>query len=129
MKIKDLDFRIWHNTLNLFVSFPCLVNEKDYFLIPRYDEDSEFELWTGLYDKNGLKIFEGDIIEWDKCYPFSDKVGVIVWSNGTGLEAKNYKRNTNKATGFIGLKGKNNHCKVIGNIHENKELLGQGKEV
>ena len=65
--------------------------------------------YTGLPDKNGLiEIFEGDIV-----IAGNRGTGVVEWYAGgfiTRFDARRYE--------LI-----NNHVEVIGNIHENKELL------
>ena len=70
--------------------------------------------YTGLADKNGKKIFEGDIAEFD-----NSQFVVEYFESRMGF-------------GFAGLKGRGvvsgftmmdwEHLKIIGNIHDNPEL-------
>lgn len=71
--------------------------------------------FTGLLDKNGVKIFEGDIIQ--RSYKGGD--GEILYENRI-IEYKSAY-----IAGFQFIKGKPNNmkCKVIGNIHDNPELI------
>lgn len=70
--------------------------------------------FTGLTDKNGKKIFEGDIIEFD-C----DSLGVIEWDEDCAKFAIHYDENI--LTDFDSYYGFN--CEVVGNIYDNPELL------
>ncbi|EAK7110076.1 hypothetical protein CNS02_10280, partial [Campylobacter jejuni] len=78
--------------------------------------DLEIELWTGIYDKNGKKIYEGDIVKTKSPYDcFLAKVGIH--KEGTFyLESK--------SRDYIGsliylVKDEGYDTEIIGNIHEN----------
>lgn len=82
-----------------------------------YDHESDgcrFEQFTGLRDKNGKKIFEGDILEvW---YPdvktSKQRIEQVIYREEFGCFD----------THFVEDWGRNERI-VIGNIHENPELL------
>lgn len=83
--------------------------------------------YTGLTDKNGVKIFEGDIV---KGIAFSvTKIGVIVWIDeisGFGVRyAQNLVAWENSSILRCAAIGKTDEfaAEVIGNIHDNPELL------
>ena len=65
--------------------------------------------FTGLCDRNGVKIFEFDVVEmWDKFHE-------IKFMNGAFEFIKSDGKRQNMIDTTI--------CKVIGNIHDNKELI------
>lgn len=71
------------------------------------------EQYTGLKDKNGKEICEGDILQIDD-HILGDFV--VVWHN-FGWKIK-------RSVGYESLSvHKSEDCTVIGNIHENPELL------
>ena len=86
--------------------------------------------YTGLKDKNGNLIFEGDIVHYlyepGKGYWNSDQHSVIEW-NSTGFYMRGIM-GTNKyacSTGWlVSTPHGNGKCfEVIGNVHDNPELL------
>ena len=97
-----------------------------------YPVDETFEVtpetvgqFTGLTDRNGKRIFEGDIIDasaerWDACGPAGHDSPIIpvAWSkDNCGFDPfANYDCDCGV---FIYA----NNCIVIGNIHDNPELL------
>ncbi|MBS4235517.1 YopX family protein [Campylobacter vulpis] len=131
MKLKDFDFRIWDNSTNKFIEFAISDNIR---AIPRKSDDLMLELWSGYFDKNGKKIYEGDIIKY--VYVF----------NHTLLDKGMIKRLPKKVSiGYVGiddflgfriLKNKELQCfmkdvtniEIIGNMHENADLLKEQDE-
>lgn len=77
---------------------------------------------TGLYDKNGKEIFEGDIVQFEDYYIESDlpyiNMGIVEWSQGQFTI-------TNRASVEMEdlLDGEFLDLTIIGNIYENPELL------
>ena len=83
--------------------------------------------YTGLTDKNGVRIFEGDIV---KGIAYSvTKIGVIVWIDEISSFGVRYAQNLTAWENSSILRcvsmGKTDEfaAEVIGNIHDNPELL------
>ncbi|EAH5533969.1 hypothetical protein D9Y48_06090 [Campylobacter jejuni] len=148
MKLKDFDFRVWDKTKEEFLKKePTLIkldNERviaerisrfyantadiaDMFI--GNGNDLEIELWTGYFDKNGNKIYENDILEYepleelyhirrDNTYKMF-KIEIF----SKNFNNKIYKRKAEPDISFLKVFKSEKNMKVIGNIHENKELL------
>lgn len=76
----------------------------------------KFDLFTGLHDKNGKEIYEGDIVNCDN----GDKA-VISWKENFASFCLNKKGWL--FSHFFGEAFESNECLVIGNIHENPEII------
>ena len=104
-----------------------IVNEADEYgcgiCIQESSLDKNYEVdpstvgqFTGLTDKNGQRIFESDIVRYMK-----NDVMVVVWNNESASFVGAYSAiNFNYCATLI-----NGHMylEVIGNIHDNPELL------
>ena len=77
---------------------------------------------TGLKDKNGKEIFEGDIAQFEDCYTETDflyvNTGIVEWSQGSFTI-------TNRDSVLMEdlLDGDVLDVEIIGNVYENPELL------
>lgn len=70
--------------------------------------------FTGLLDKNGIKIFEGDVLGVDGY------IGYVKWTIA-GFQL--IPANNVMHISFLYLSGKLHKYEIIGNIHDNPELL------
>lgn len=99
------------------------VGEEGLLRFVAYEIDPETACqYTGLADKDGRKIFEGDIVKhfYDPKIPSKVDEGIISWD---GSEC-GFHRSSREDNCFYKI---TDHCKyeVIGNIFDNPELTGK----
>ena len=68
--------------------------------------------FTGLTDRNGVKIFEGDIVRYGQR-------GKVEYNSGSAQFTLNFTNSTYEGFDKIPFCD----CEVLGNIHDNPELL------
>ena len=111
-------FRVWNNKMQKFhivFSMHGIVNDT----LEGYAKDDNFvlEQCTGLKDKNGKLIYEGDIVKLNGKY----EIGVYPIVYDESCCEYILTKNDKFIYEFYWEVAEN--CEVIGNIHENKVLL------
>lgn len=79
--------------------------------------ESNIMQFTGLTDKNGKEIYEGDIIKHKDPGYSSEKWEVIFYSGSFWLAGLPRKIR------IYNIGERQNECEVISNVHENPELI------
>ena len=114
--MREIKFRVWNKTLGKFdpAGLPITHNsEKGIFGIDNsYVENFVVQQCTGLKDKNGVEMYEGDILLWEQVWMYPEMDGEIQWvENGYYFVAPEHD--------VKWLLGKSpQSAKVIGNIFE-----------
>ena len=88
------------------------------------DSDITIQQFTGLFDKNGVEIYEGDVVSGK--FPYGT-IGVVSWieSRGGFMVRMIDGLNGGAAYDKEGYKLNSVKLEVIGNIYQNPELLTQ----
>ena len=133
--MREIKFRVWSNDGQMMHYFDLVnymqsneMGQED--LVPTLDiEKTPLMQFTGLKDKNGVEIYEGDIIRGDR-YPFWDKrepnyVAVVEWIFA-GFQYVYYCINPKKrgiSDGINNILESGEDFEIIGNIYEDSELV------
>jgi uncharacterized phage protein (TIGR01671 family) len=110
--MREIKFRAWDKEEKEFEIKTLLENGYCYDIT--FDKQMDIQQFTGLKDKNGKEIYEGDIVGWGK-YNYC-----VYWDNENGEWATKDLANDKKGSLKKALEY---NWEVIGNIYENPELL------
>lgn len=119
-KIMHGDFEFIRSGINnndwiVFKSDKQPLNSKPHPLEnPYFQQQLKIMQYTGLKDKNGREIYEGDIVV-ENSTDEKDKPEIVAYAFNEWCEDGFY-------SGYLFWSGSNNY-EVIGNIYENPELL------
>lgn len=126
--MREIKFRAWAKEEHEMIKAERLAFEEYMPLVDLLNDGDDLVImqYTGLKDKNGREIYEGDIV---KCYAREE------WAIEAGIDSKLVFYGTGEIIWFknecgFGIKGQDPtflgwyECfEVIGNIYENPDLL------
>jgi len=143
---RIIKFRFWEKTSQKFITdidalsknvsvlISYVFEGKDKLIIP-----SQF---TGLIDKNGIEVYEGDVIKWKETRFHTKEQeikgvampkfyqSVVEWQDGEFIVSSEQNRDTPLCC-FFGDSMDNKFdykAEIIGNIYQNTELLTPTKQ-
>ena len=107
--MREIKFRVWLKQRDKMVYFDLFEPDRDYIIKEEASvrEGDPVMQYTGLKDKNGKEIYEGDILEYYSML-------VARGSNPIVRDVVKWKHYQ-----WIGINNYNN-AEVVGNIYENK---------
>ena len=135
--MRELKFRLWDEDSHTYLpDYDYAIKPDGYIIcvdggVNNTSQTEVIEQYTGLKDKNGREIYEGDIVipVSDLGHRYMEDRGVVKfgavesYEEDTEYQCWFYEGRYDGSPSIMVLENIPKNIEVIGNIHENKELL------
>lgn len=113
---REIRFRAWDEINNQMI-YPKIINESFSSLTSGdiLNRCENLMQYTGLKDRNGKEIFEGDVVNWFNGHQSENMI--VCFANGS-FEFKRFQVKNN----YYWLNVDTESISVVGNIFDNPEL-------
>jgi uncharacterized phage protein (TIGR01671 family) len=127
--MREIKFRAWdgrkmhHNVSALYPllkkdgKYPCRVDD---MVTDQHMPYAEIMQFTGLHDKDGREIYEGDAVRYTNPYSKQTYQHTVLWDNRfAGFALFENGNQWAKESDWLKIED----IEIVGNIHEHPELL------
>jgi uncharacterized phage protein (TIGR01671 family) len=124
--MREIKFRAWDmqckkmSKVNMILFNTNEIDIDENFGEPKSIEHFELMQYTGLKDKNGVDIYEGDILQFETGGII--KTTIVSFERGSFVVKNSQGKFLTESVDHILELNEEVYLEIIGNIHENKEL-------